>query len=585
MSECFDCKTIGCVDPVGDDLQLFSLDNEIFPFILSCPAGVQCSLAGVVMLSCCDEDVPLVLDPNLTPAQREVQITEALNTCARKILFCDPNGPLAETVQDFNPANPNGVTPVTIYVNAAATATVNCPDGSPFRYTLPAGMIAGFSQTAVNQSAQRLATSRALQHRVCLSSLEGAICVDVAYSKTIKASGSYVAHFPSTDFWTQVSGTLPTGLSFTGGYRSGGAVLSGTPTTTGTYTFTIRVTLSTFGSPGFGDFMEKTYQLKVVGISTATPLPDYEVGVAYLQNFAVSDSADQETESWSITAGSIPDGFTFTSAGVLSGTTEDANVGFSFTVQCAWDVQVILANGIQVTKRVTCSKDFTIEANEPSTLLDSLLFSNSLDACFLANWAVAFRDSSLNPTGGNVQAACAVVPGKINNGFNGGTGFIDDSATNALGFPSGEFTYAFWLKINSISVTGDILDRPGTDAGYILRLTPAGTLTFFNGNGAGFDSVAAAGLVTGQWYHVVITFDLGAMTIRVSDDVTFSPKNSSVPTAFNPAAPFTAVTLRVNSPGTMNIVYDEIDCWSRVLSDAEAQEHWNNGNGIAYPFE
>lgn len=59
-----------------------------------------------------------------------------------------------------------------------------------------------------------------------------------AYSKTLAATGGTGAYT-----WSVVSGSLPTGITRTG------AVLSGTPSVAGVYSFTVRVTDSTAGTP------------------------------------------------------------------------------------------------------------------------------------------------------------------------------------------------------------------------------------------------------------------------------------------------------------------------------------------------
>lgn len=346
---CSTCIVLDCPDT--DPLDLYSLDSPIFPFVLHCPPGSICNLGDIALLVCCDEDVPVVFPPNATDEAKQAIVQTALSECARKQLFC---GEIPEL--------PPPGTRITLFFNNACTAETKCPDRSVFKYTVRAGIVLALSQQAADSAACRHAARLAKEHRVCMSALDGAICIDTAFSKTIKASGRYVASFPASDFWSQ-SGALPTGLTFTGGFQTNGATLSGTPTTAGTYNFSICITISTLGSPGYGDFMEKNFTVKVVGITTASSLPSFTVGVYYSQALDISGSHDIDLETWTIASGSLPDGLTL-SKRLISGTPTVPNTGFLFMVQVMFDVQVILPNGIQGFKRITCVKEFTMESQD-----------------------------------------------------------------------------------------------------------------------------------------------------------------------------------------------------------------------------
>jgi hypothetical protein len=116
-------------------------------------------------------------------------------------------------------------------------------------------------------------------------------------------------------------GALPTGLTI-----SSAGVISGTPTTAGTFSFTIQVADSGQATA------TKAYSVTVVSgpkITTAPPLPDGTVGVAYSQQFSASGGVTPYT--WSVTSGSIP-GLSLTpSTGLLSGTPSTAGT-YTFTI-------------------------------------------------------------------------------------------------------------------------------------------------------------------------------------------------------------------------------------------------------------
>lgn len=470
--------------------------------------------------------------------------------------------------------------PPALFFNFAQHCVTSCPDGSTFGAVIPAGRVADRNQDQANRIAFSLACRLSAQQRVCIrtTSLPTA-CLDAFYSKQLLGSGGTpfrvtfdnfaalsalcapATSFPNSVFPYVWSATgLPPGLSV----EPCSGLITGTPTTSGSFAVTVRA------QDSIGSFQTKNLTLKVLEFTTAATLPEATVDIPYSQTIAVSPGGSY---TFAFSSESVPAWMQINSAtGQIFGTPDVVQDSIVFTV-----IVTDAAGG-------QCEKSFSLNVDEQSTLLDDLLFSTPLDSYngALLHYPVAFTAFA----GGQLSSGNSTVVAKIINGFNSGpTGAIDSDAST-LGFPGGKFTYAFWLKINAISVTGDILDRPGTNKGYIFRLTPAGALTFFHGNGAGFDSVVAGiALGTGVWYHIVATYEDGvAMTIRVSTEGAFNAKATSVPTAFARADDFTATTLRINSPGTMDIIYDEIDCWTRVLSDAEAQEHWNNGNGIAYPF-
>ncbi|SEF77781.1 Putative Ig domain-containing protein [Bryocella elongata] len=144
--------------------------------------------------------------------------------------------------------------------------------------------------------------------------------VGTAYSQTLAASGGTGAGYS----WSVASGSsLPSWATLT----SGGA-LSGTPTTAGTYTFTLTVTDS--GS----DTNAAQFTLTVNGtlaIST-TSLSAATVGTAYSQSIGASGGTGSDV--FSISSGSLPSWATLnTSTGKITGTPGSTNTGSTtFTV-------------------------------------------------------------------------------------------------------------------------------------------------------------------------------------------------------------------------------------------------------------
>jgi uncharacterized protein YjdB len=140
--------------------------------------------------------------------------------------------------------------------------------------------------------------------------------VGTAYSQILSASGTE----PIT--WSMEQGNLPYDLSL----GSAGEI-SGTPTTTGTFNFTVKATNSA-GSD--------TKQLGIVIIPAidrptinTTSLPTGTVGAAYNQIFSASGT---EPITWSMEQGSLPYGLNFRDTGEIYGTPTTAGA-FNFTAK------------------------------------------------------------------------------------------------------------------------------------------------------------------------------------------------------------------------------------------------------------
>jgi len=140
-----------------------------------------------------------------------------------------------------------------------------------------------------------------------------------AYAQTLAASGGTT---PYT--WSISAGALPTGLdlnSFTG-------VLSGTPSTAGTFNFTIKVTdnVSATATQAYSVVINP---LNIPLSIVSAPLPNGTIGSAY--TFTFTQSGGNAPFTWSLSAGALPPGLSFTTNGNLSGT--PITVGaFNFTV-------------------------------------------------------------------------------------------------------------------------------------------------------------------------------------------------------------------------------------------------------------
>lgn len=123
--------------------------------------------------------------------------------------------------------------------------------------------------------------------------------------------------------WSVTNGSLPTGLTL-----SGAGVISGTPTTAGIFSFTVKVTdaLSNTASAN----LTITIQGGTLVITT-TSLPDGTVSVSY--NATLGAGGGVPPYTWSIVSGALPAGLGLNAgSGLISGTPTTPGVS-SFTAQ------------------------------------------------------------------------------------------------------------------------------------------------------------------------------------------------------------------------------------------------------------
>jgi hypothetical protein len=142
--------------------------------------------------------------------------------------------------------------------------------------------------------------------------------MNVAYTNTLQAAGG-----TSPYSWLVTAGNLPAGLAL-----SGAGVLSGTPTASGTFNFSVTVTDSKQNT------VTGPFTLVIAGaglrITTTSPLPAGTIATAYT---ALQFTAAGGTSPYTWAATGLPVGLTLSGAGVLSGTpTTAGTTSFNVTV-------------------------------------------------------------------------------------------------------------------------------------------------------------------------------------------------------------------------------------------------------------
>ncbi len=128
-----------------------------------------------------------------------------------------------------------------------------------------------------------------------------------SYGATLNVSGGTPGYT-----WSISSGSLPAGLSL-----SSGGVISGTPTATGTSTFTVAVKDS--GSPAQTTSSQESITVSAPLLAiTTTALGAGQISATYSGSLSATGGTPGYT--WSIASGSLPAGLTMSGGGVISGT-------------------------------------------------------------------------------------------------------------------------------------------------------------------------------------------------------------------------------------------------------------------------
>jgi hypothetical protein len=141
-----------------------------------------------------------------------------------------------------------------------------------------------------------------------------------SYNANLTASGGRPNYS-----WSVLSGSLPAGLSLS----SSAGVISGTPTTTGTSTFTVQVSDGNSQTASQGLTIEIIPDLPTI---TTTALPSGTSMSAYTSTLTATGGTTPYT--WSVFSGSLPPGLSLSSSGTISGTPTTTG-GYSFTIQVA----------------------------------------------------------------------------------------------------------------------------------------------------------------------------------------------------------------------------------------------------------
>ena len=213
--------------------------------------------------------------------------------------------------------------------------------------------------------------------------------------------------------FSKTSGTLPTGLTL-----STAGVLSGTPTATGSFTFTVQAKASN-NCTG-----TRSYTVAIacptITVNPST-LPNGTTTASYSQTITASGGTSPYT--FTKTSGSLPGGLTLSTAGVLSGT-PSAGGSFTFTIQAK------ASNGCTGTRSYTLTIACPTITVNPSTLPNGT--------------TTAAYSQTITASGGSSPYTFTVSSGSLPGGLTLTTAGVLSGTPSA----SGTFTFTIQAKDN-----------------------------------------------------------------------------------------------------------------------------------------
>ncbi|MFN3740833.1 MAG: choice-of-anchor D domain-containing protein, partial [Thermodesulfovibrionales bacterium] len=282
--------------------------------------------------------------------------------------------------------------------------------------------------------------------------------------------------------WGISNGSLPTELSL----NSATGVISGTPTTAGTWSFTVKVTDAN------GRIATKLLSITIynpLSITTGGLKPWTKDRAGYSEQ--LSATGGDEQYSWSISSGLLPAGLNIdTATGLISGTPTAVGT-YNFTVR--------LSDGTGAT----VTKDFTIVINAPLQITTTSLPNGTVGAGYSVSIAYS---------GGTAPYSWGISNGSLPAGLslNSTAGVISGTPTTAGTYnftvrlsdgPGGFVTKDFTIKINApdidISPTsldfGDVGIGLSKDISVTIKNIGQSTLTIskLSITGTGFSLVGA----------------------------------------------------------------------------------------------
>ncbi|WP_380787837.1 putative Ig domain-containing protein [Sphingomonas sp. R86521] len=242
----------------------------------------------------------------------------------------------------------------------------------------------------------------------------------VAYSQALTAAGGTAPYG-----YVVSAGALPTGLTL-----SASGTLSGAPSASGSFAFSVTATDSSGGSGPYA--VTRSYTL-AIGAPTLTLAPTTLAGATVGAAYSASITATGGTApyGYAITAGALPAGLTLAANGTLAGT-PIAGGSFAFTIT-ATDATPAGSGG-----PYTAARSYSLTVAAPSVTLTP--------ATLPAGEAGIAYSQALSAAGGTAPYAYAITAGALP------TGLTLSASGTLSGAPSASGSFAFSVTATDSSI-------------------------------------------------------------------------------------------------------------------------------------
>jgi hypothetical protein len=334
--------------------------------------------------------------------------------------------------------------------------------------------------------------------------------------------------------WSITAGSLPAGLAL----NAGSGAIAGTPSTAGTFSFTVRVT------DGSSPVQTATQSFKlsiIAGLTiTTTALPNGVINQAY-PSTSLQAQGGTPTYSWSISAGSLPAGLSLnSSSGAISGTPSGAAGTATFTVK-ATD---------SASPPLTATQALSLSIIQSPTITTTTLSSGTVGLAY---------SSTLSGQNGTTPYKWSISGGKLPAG-------LGLSLTGTItGVPTAAGTFSFTVELTDSSMPTPLTASQPLSLSIVLGLTittaalPNGTagleysatLAGTNGTAPYKWSMSVGTLPAGLSLNPSTGVISGLPTAAGTFPLTVELTDSSKPT---PLTATQALSLFINPPATQPVV-------------------------------
>ena len=396
----------------------------------------------------------------------------------------------------------------------------------------------GASPALTQQATFSLAVLAAGVTPVVVQSPSAAAGVNTPYSASFTAIGGTAPYS-----WSLASGTLPGGLSL-----SAAGVLSGTPTTAGTFSFTVQVADAATPSQVRSAAVSLTVSPALITVTTSS-VADATVGSSYAQSLAATGGTPPY--SWSVIGGALPAGLALSAAGVISGT-PTAPGTFSFTVR--------VVDSASPSNTQTATFTLTARIPPPPALA---VTTASLPA---ATVSVAYS-ATLAASGGSTPYTWSIVSGVLPVGLSLSPAGVITGTPSAVGSnsftvqvrdstkPSNSATRVLSISVNSATLAVATTTLPAGTVGASFSQSLAatgGTLPYgwslVSGALPAGLTLNSAGLISGT----PATAGSSSFTVQVSDS---QARTATAALSITVSAASLAISTTALASGQINTAY------------------------------